>query len=342
MRSFRIILVFFLVSSVKAFDSEKFLKEFCKISSECLNILNNAEVLCCEDVTFAKEELEEIQTEDFTITQNPNIFFGRSEIGSVNGNFFSKFPNATQMTFASSKFSLKNKDEAFTNSQLRKLNFYDNQISDNINSLAFHTLSDLESLVLTGNTFEFKEIDSTLLKRNRNLKSLMISLGKDGLKFDKDTFKNLFNLESLVMYNLGQMLPSGLMKNNTNIRNLIIASSGLSKVPENIPDSVEVLNLSVNKIKVISRDDFEDLRNLKELRINYSDLEVIEEDSFDDLVELEMLSLSLNKLTSLTPRHFEKCVSLKWVNLSSNELMDGEVIENLRKNVKFEIVLNKI
>lgn len=327
---------------MSVFDSDGFLKKYCKISSECLNIVNNAEVLCCEDVTFSKEELEEIQTEDFEITQNTNVFFGRGNMGIVNGNFFSKFSNATEMTFASSKISLKNQEKTFTNSQLRKLNFYENEISDNMNSLAFHTLSDLESLVLMENAFEFKEIDSTLLKRNRNLKNLMIVFGKDGLRVDEDAFKNLFTLETLVMYNLDQRLPSGLIKNNTNIRNLIIASSCLSKVPENIPGSVEVLNLSVNKISRISREDFSGLGNLKELRINYSDLEVIEEDSFDDLGKLETLSLSLNKLTSLTPRHFEKCVNLKWVNLASNELLDSRVIETLKKNVKFEIVLNKI
>lgn len=342
MKSFCLLVAFLVLSPSKAFDSDKFLKKFCKISSECLHFVRNVEVLCCEDVTFTKEELEEIQTEDFEISQQDNVFFGRGVIGIVNSNFFSKFPNASEMSFANSNLSLKNKEEAFTNSQLKKLNFYEAEISDNINSIAFHSLTDLESLVFMGNRFEFKELDSILLKRNRNLKNLMVVFNRDRQTIHKDAFKNLFSLETLVMYNVGQMIPSGLIKNNTNIKNLTIASSSLTKVPDNIPESVEVLNLSVNRIKVISKKDFQNLGHLKELRINYSALEEIEEDTFDELIELETLSLSLNKLTAITPRHFENCVRLKWINLASNELLNDTIVENLKKNVKFEIVLNRI
>lgn len=340
----KIVFVFliFIFTISTAFDVDSFLKKFCKISTECLNYIRTEDVLCCENVAFSKEEFLEIQENDFQISSAESVFFGKGDLGTVNGNFFSKFPNATEMTFANTKISLKNKDGAFTNSQLRKLNFYECELSDNLNSNSLHALEDLESLVLIGNEMEFKIIDSTFLKRNKNIKHLMIIFNKDQQTLSKDAFKNLWNLESLIIYNMKENLPSNLIKNNTNLNYLILASSLFTKVPENIPSSVEVLNLSANKIKHVSRRDFQNIGNLKELRIIFNGLETIDEDSFDDLVKLEKLSLGINNLTTLTPRHFENCLSLKWINLASNELMPMEVIEDLRRNSTFDIILDKI
>ncbi|KAG8005905.1 Toll-like receptor 2 type-1 [Nibea albiflora] len=92
---------------------------------------------------------------------------------------------------------------------------------------------------------------------------------------------------------------------------------GFTSVPM-VTDRALTLDLSFNKIAVVTDDDLKSHRQLKTLSLHSNKLAVIHPSAFDSLWSLEELDLSNNQLTALKQRWFIKLGALQNLNLLDN------------------------
>lgn len=126
--------------------------------------------------------------------------------------------------------------------------------------------------------------------------------------------------------------------------------------------TLEKLNLSNNKITILSKDVFNGLDNLKELDISKNQInnirnnvfiEKINNNTFNKLKNLEILNLSNNKITTISKNAFDNLKKLEVLDLSSNNINNIDIIylfkelQNLKvlnlsnNNININKVLNK-
>lgn len=142
----------------------------------------------------------------------------------------------------------------------------------------------------------------------------------------------------------------------TKLQDLDLSFNNLSHVPKGLPQSLNTLNLSSNKIQHIFKDDFSGLSQLKILKIQLNcprcensphpcvpcsngSLD-IDTEAFEDLNHLELLNLAGNSLEYLNPLWFKSLHQLKRLLLSENFLLKSvtEEAEFLRHLPKLEII----
>jgi len=85
--------------------------------------------------------------------------------------------------------------------------------------------------------------------------------------------------------------------------------------------SLQVLDLSSNKITFIKPDTFFDCFSLLKLMLHENQIKSINLASFNGLYALEELSLENNEITRISERIFGDLVNLKTLNLKSNEIV---------------------
>lgn len=87
------------------------------------------------------------------------------------------------------------------------------------------------------------------------------------------------------------------------------------------------------KVKEISREDFSDLRNLKDLRLDGNELTEIPDDAFLDLTMLTALDLKSNQLVNLPDNLLYNQIHLETLVLAFNELqsLTSTLVENCPK-----------
>ena len=97
-------------------------------------------------------------------------------------------------------------------------------------------------------------------------------------------------------------------------------SAGLED-PANFEHDLEFLDLSYNKISMLTDVSFSFTNSLSKLNISYNVLTKTEERTFEKLKYLKVLDLSHNKLATLPGKLFSKLTSLSHLYLSNNELL---------------------
>lgn len=142
----------------------------------------------------------------------------------------------------------------------------------------------------------------------------------------------------------------------TKLQNLDLSFNNLSHVPTGLPQSLNMLKLSSNRIQHIFKDDFSGLSQLKTLIIKRNCPRCensphpcvpcpngplnIDTEAFENLNHLELLSLAGNSLEYLNPAWFKSLYQLKSLFLSENFLIKSvtEEAEFLRHLPKLEII----
>ncbi|KAK0396624.1 hypothetical protein QR680_001791 [Steinernema hermaphroditum] len=94
----------------------------------------------------------------------------------------------------------------------------------------------------------------------------------------------------------------------------------LTSVPLDIPLDTQRLELHENKIALITKNDFSNLRQLKVLQLTDNEINTIEDNAFDNLEGLEKIKLNRNKLRQIPDHLFKKCKRLHRIDLSENLL----------------------
>lgn len=144
-----------------------------------------------------------------------------------------------------------------------------------------------------------------------------------------DSFSNLLNLTRLNLNwankKEGVIVASKAFKTLTKLRELSLAGNCLSKIPSDIPPSVEILNLENNKIMLLDNRSLTSLTNVTHLRLakncfiwNPCGRSItIADDSFAVMSKLQALDLSYNNLTRV-PKGLPR--SLKMLKLGLNRI----------------------
>ncbi|XP_070496394.1 leucine-rich repeat-containing protein egg-6-like [Chironomus tepperi] len=107
------------------------------------------------------------------------------------------------------------------------------------------------------------------------------------------------------------------------VKALIIRYLNVQFVPKKIAaafSNLKILTIQNCGLKRLSKDDFDDLEELLELRIAGNEITSIEAGSFDGLTALKVLDLSNNKIKVLPSKIFAMLNALTYLNLSNNSL----------------------
>jgi Leucine-rich repeat (LRR) protein len=145
---------------------------------------------------------------------------------------------------------------------------------------------------------------------------------------------------------IGYRSQSGENFDQTN--DLVISYKNLNqKLPENVGfifKNLIFFDVSVSKVKFIAKNDFENMKNLKHLRLYHNEIEELPTDVFEGLENLEILNLSSNKIKSLPKTTFANNWKLKilWINENSLERIETETFENNLELQELHFRKNKI
>lgn len=306
-----------LVSVASAFDSHNFLSQYCQADGSSL---------ICRNVKLNSSDVKAIQFDDFIISDGRRIVFIGGNLGNVNGNFFSKFPNATEIQFDDVSVDLSSSETLGRPHGLKVLSFDDCVIANNMNTNALFTLQELITLEVRNCNPEYKYLDSVFLHMNVKLEVLKLRYsGFDNI--NRNSLRTLVALRSLhLTYMTITSLPWNTFEKNQNLVELNLRGNNLRKMPfkNTFPSSLEVLNLGANDIWNITKTKFIGLEKLKVLKLNDNSLRSISDTVFDNLHDLEVLDLDNNDLRRITNRHFRYLGNLKEVRLVLNYLFDVE------------------
>ncbi|XP_053559729.1 toll-like receptor 2 [Bombina bombina] len=96
------------------------------------------------------------------------------------------------------------------------------------------------------------------------------------------------------------------------------SSMNFETFPHNLPEDVQVLNLSSNRIQIVTENDLQTYEKLKILLLQHNSIHTIQDNSFDSLKSLGELDLSFNKLALLKSAWFKNLSMLKYLRLQDN------------------------
>ncbi|XP_073342737.1 toll-like receptor 1 [Pagrus major] len=115
------------------------------------------------------------------------------------------------------------------------------------------------------------------------------------------------------------------------------SSQNLSSVPRDLPETVEVLDLSCNHIQQLHQGDFNNTIHLKSLNISWNSLEEIDPDTFLDTPLLQDLDLSHNRLKNLSGQwYLLHTKNLRVLNLTCNDFLTMTLGSEFSSLVKLE------
>lgn len=116
-----------------------------------------------------------------------------------------------------------------------------------------------------------------------------------------------------------------------------LSSKNLSSVPEDLPRTVESLDLSCNHIQRLHQGDFKITTVLKSLNISWNSLEEIDLGTFIDTPLLEVLDLSHNRLKNLSGQlYLLHTANLQLLNLTWNKFLTMTLGSEFGSLVKLE------
>ncbi|KAK7573829.1 hypothetical protein V9T40_011020 [Parthenolecanium corni] len=160
--------------------------------------------------------------------------------------------------------------------------------------------------------------------QTENLELLTLS-GNHVRHIDNNTFKNLYELESLNMTATFtaevDRLPKALFSNSSNLKYLQMDKNHFQFLEVGIFHNLrqlKVLDLSFNKLKDLDDDIFKNNIHLETLHLSNNKLKNLSKNIFKDLQELTKLDLSNNQLTNLDPEIFLGLTHLSILNISYN------------------------
>ena len=114
-------------------------------------------------------------------------------------------------------------------------------------------------------------------------------------------------------------------KSNIDVKQIVILNQNTEYFPHglgNIFPRLKSINVELSNLKLIKREDFKGLENLKELSLYRNTIKVISDGTFDDLNLLEVLWMDQNKLKTIDQNIFKSMKKLRRADFGSNLCVD--------------------
>ncbi|XP_045890674.1 toll-like receptor 13 isoform X1 [Micropterus dolomieu] len=150
----------------------------------------------------------------------------------------------------------------------------------------------------------------------------------------------LWNINRLVIPVEGFSLRSCRISYN----NAICTKSKLTAVPQDIPPTVQGLDLSANQLIKIQSSDFKHLALLTQLDLNRNRISKIDTGAFANLISLKKLNLNNNKLDKLVDNLFDGLRNLMELRINNNHInsVGSATFTSLRSLRFLDISYNKL
>ncbi|KAG8037592.1 hypothetical protein G9C98_005803 [Cotesia typhae] len=135
---------------------------------------------------------------------------------------------------------------------------------------------------------------------------------------DRAIFKSLSSMVEVDLSgNLLSDLPDDVFE-GTDLQSLKLNDNFLISLASVKATSLDILDVSNNRIKVIAKSDLDNVPSLEQLIISGNGLKRIHQHAFSELDQLEHLDISNNKLTSFTEHHLKNSPRLEVLLMSDN------------------------
>ncbi|XP_034947927.1 uncharacterized protein Gp150 isoform X2 [Chelonus insularis] len=146
-----------------------------------------------------------------------------------------------------------------------------------------------------------------------------LNLKQNQLKrVEKHLFKPLTALAELDLSgNLLSDLPVDVFE-NTDLQRLNLAGNFLTTLASITAASLNILDVSNNRIKVIAKSDLDNVPLLEQLHVSGNNMKRIHQHAFSELDQLEYVDISNNKISSLTEHHFRNNPRLEVLRMNDN------------------------
>lgn len=314
------------------FDVDGWVKRHCVTNKKIDYPIESDSNFYCENVSFTKQELDDIQRGGFLISTNKRVIFKGGDIGTLNKQMLMKFPRCEELILHDVKVKLDASTDRI-NHPLTSLVFNGCTVNGNKDSKLFKLLLNLKKLTLFNNIFDYKVLDKNLFGENSKLRELSIN-HNNFEKVNDDALSGFENVEILSFGAGLEILPPQLLAGNKKIISLSLSNNKFHQIPcEGIPQGIEIISLSDNQIKQPNFEKCEFLKSIRKLDLSNNGIEYLSADVFDPLEYVEELNLSGNKLNFFTKAHVQNLKYLKKINLSGNRIrvtdIKGKVIVEL-------------
>ncbi|KAL5273422.1 hypothetical protein ACFFRR_000258 [Megaselia abdita] len=340
-----LICVFVLINKLNCSSiSNTLFQKYCKNQA-------NLDSITCSNFNFTLEEIREIQTEDFSLSNALRVTFENASIGCLNSNFFLKFPNAVDFIIKYSTFNMSCEYPELPSKQplpLNNLRFYYALIFGNKDSSALNSLEKLERFEMqlpkvTG-WLQYPFLDDKFFEKNYELRYISFPFEELDEDLDEDflkdgAFDNVPNLYKLT-YNFGKQesITKRLFSKNNKLCSLDLSRNGIKDVePGSLPETLLELYLSGNFITQCDYF-FKNMTKLGYVNLYGNSITNISTDAFDDMESLEILDLSKNDITTFSKDHIKGLKSIKSLFIyDNNHLMFDKEISTMIPNFKTQL-----
>ncbi|XP_035227345.1 chaoptin-like [Stegodyphus dumicola] len=260
-----------------------------------------------------------------------------NEIQNLDSNFINEVnnPNLVHLKIAFNKITTLN---PYTFRDLHSLIYL--QLNDNlikgIRKAAFLNLNSLINIELEGNLIEY--IENEAFQNLPNIEYINLSYNKLQF-FNLKAFDQVGRLSALkieVDHNEIQNLTGNRFSSHTsiNIKSINYSYNNISYLDGSYFDpiriSINILDLSFNKIKNLTMSAFVEMTHLQTLTISNNEIETIDDDEFKGLKSLQILDISKNKIQSFPSYLLEEQRNLRILFASDNNinLLNGNIFSN--------------
>lgn len=324
-----LLLVVFLAASCQGFNKEHF-------ESKCVRVRQYfpgfhffmKKTLVCRDIHLTAEDSEDFVDNIYDITKEAMVVFEGGDLGVVNSDFFKQFPYTKEMIFQKVSMNLMSSEKLSLHAHMEILHIYSSKVTENRESNALHGLTKLKNFALTYSHLEYTTIDRHLLKMNQRLEELTLIDSSmyppdEYLSYlknvDEDACDNLTNLRKIYISIHNVTKPFVKLCRNKQLTEVVLQGY-FEEFPENLPETIEKLDIAFVKFDTLTKDNLKGLKNLKTFAMYHGDLKNVDLNAFDELENLEYLILNNNSIERFSYAHLKNCNKIKHLVLSGNPI----------------------